>query len=67
MRPSVVSPWRCTNAKQLRISRQTPWRLRRRRLLKKGQHWTLKTPGCTRSDILWHAIRCDLALGRVPH
>ena len=67
MRPSVVSPWLCTNAKQLRISRQTPWRLRRRRLLKKGQHWTRKTPGCTRSDILWHAIRCELALGRVLH
>ena len=39
----------------------------RHRLLKKGQHWTRKTPGCTRSDILWHAIRCELALGRVPH
>ena len=52
---------------RLRVSRQTLWRLRRRRLLKEGQHWTRKTPGCPRSDILWHVIRCELALGRVPH
>ena len=52
---------------RLRVSRQTLWRLRRRRLLKEGQHWTRKTPGCPRSDILWHSLRGELALGRVPH
>ena len=48
----------------LRISRQTLWRLRRQRILREGHHWSRKTPGCPRSDLLWHVQRCELALGR---
>jgi hypothetical protein len=46
----------------LGISRQTLWRLRRVRILREGHHWTRKTPGCPRSDLLWHTGRCELAL-----
>jgi hypothetical protein len=49
---------------RLAISRQTLWRLRRHRILREGQHWTRKTPGCPRSDLLWHLPRCELALRR---
>jgi len=52
-------------AEHLRISRQTLWRLRRHRILREGHHWTRKTPGCPRSDLLWHRSRCELALRRV--
>jgi hypothetical protein len=52
-------------AEHLRISRQTLWRLRRHRILREGHHWTRKTPGCSRSDLLWHLDRCNIALRRV--
>lgn len=51
--------------RHLAISRQTLWRLRRLRILREGHHWTRKTPGCPRSDLLWHRTRCELALRRV--
>jgi len=51
--------------RHLGISRQTLWRLRRLRILREGHHWTRKTPGCPRSDLLWHRSRCELALRRV--
>jgi hypothetical protein len=50
--------------RHLQISRQTLWRLRQQRILREGHHWTRKTPGCPRSDLLWHLPRCDLALRR---
>lgn len=50
---------------QLGVSRQTLWRLRRLRILREGHHWTRKTPGCSRSDLLWNLWRCQIALLRV--
>jgi len=50
--------------RQLQISRQTLWRGRQQRILREGHHWTRKTPGCPRSDLLWQLPRCELALRR---
>lgn len=60
-------PWLETQAmtQQLGVSRQTLWRLRRLRILREGHHWTRKTPGCSRSDLLWNLWRCQIALLRV--
>ena len=67
MTRSSPDPWLETMAmtEHLRISRQTLWRLRRHRILREGHHWTRKTPGCSRSDLLWHVHRCEIALRRV--
>jgi hypothetical protein len=54
----------CARVLQPGISRQTLWRLRRVRILLRGHHSNGKTPGCPRSDILWHIGRRELALKR---
>ncbi len=68
MTSGTPNPWLETSAmgEHLCISRQTLWRLRRLRILREGHHWTRKTPGCSRSDLLWHRSRCELALRRHP-
>jgi hypothetical protein len=62
------SPWLTTDelCQQLAISRTTLFALRRCGLLKDGRHLVPKNPSTSRSHLLWHLQRCELALGRVP-
>jgi hypothetical protein len=61
------SPWLTTDelCQQLAISRSTLFALRRSGLLKDGRHLVPKNPSTSRSHLLWHLQRCELALGRV--
>ncbi len=49
----------------LAISRSTLFAIRRAGLLKDGRHLVAKNPVSTRSHLLWHRQRCELALGRI--
>jgi hypothetical protein len=62
------TPWRTTEelCQELGISRSTLFALRKSGLLKPGRHLVLKNPACSRSRLLWHLQRCELALGRLP-
>lgn len=51
----------CTH---LAIGRSTLFAIRRSGLLRDGRHVVPKNPGCSRSHLLWHRLRCELALGR---
>ena len=61
-------PWRTTEelCQELAISRSTLFALRKSGLLKPGRHLVPKNPACSRSRLLWHLQRCELALGRLP-
>lgn len=61
------SPWLTTDelCQQLAISRSTLFALRRSGLLKDGRHLVPKNPSSSRSHLLWHLQRCELALGRM--
>jgi hypothetical protein len=50
----------------LAISRSTLFAIRRSGLLRDGRHVVAKNPASQRSHRLWHRIRCELALGRLP-
>ena len=62
------TPWRTTEelCQELAISRSTLFALRKSGLHKPGRHWVPKNPACSRSLLLWHLRRCELALGRLP-
>jgi hypothetical protein len=62
------TPWRTTEelCRELAISRSTLFALRKSGLLKPGRHLVPKNPACSRSRLLWHLQRCELALGRLP-
>ena len=68
--PAAMSPtpWRTTEelCQELAISRSTLFALRKSGLLKPGRHLVPKNPACSRSRLLWHLQRCELALGRLP-
>ena len=49
----------------LAISRSTLFAIRRAGLLKDGRHLVTKNPVSSRSHLLWHRQRCELALGRI--
>jgi hypothetical protein len=49
----------------LAISRSTLFAIRRSGLLKDGRHLVAKNPTSSRSHLLWHRQRCELALGRI--
>jgi hypothetical protein len=49
----------------LAISRSTLFAIRRSGLLKDGRHLVAKNPTRSRSHLLWHRQRCELALGRI--
>ena len=49
----------------LSISRSTLFGIRRSGLLRDGRHLVAKNPTSTRSHLLWHRQRCELALGRI--
>jgi hypothetical protein len=49
----------------LAISRSTLFAIRRAGLLKDGRHLVAKNPVSSRSHLLWHRQRCELALGRI--
>jgi hypothetical protein len=49
----------------LAISRSTLFAIRRSGLLKDGRHLVAKNPTSSRSYLLWHRQRCELALGRI--
>ena len=51
----------CTH---LAISRSTLFAIRRSGLLKDGRHLVAKNPTSSRSHLLWHRQRCELALRR---
>jgi DNA-binding CsgD family transcriptional regulator len=59
-------PWISTAeiCQQLAISRSTLFSIREAGLLKNGRHVVAKNPASTRSHLLWHLQRCELALGR---
>ncbi|MEA5424001.1 hypothetical protein [Synechococcus sp. CCY9202] len=50
---------------ELAISRSTLFLIRRQGLLKDGRHLVPKNPTASRSHLLWHLQRCQLALGRI--
>jgi hypothetical protein len=52
----------CTH---LAISPSTLFAIRRSGLLKDGRHLVAKNPTSSRSHLLWHRQRCELALGRI--
>ena len=62
------TPWRTTEeiCHELAISRSTLFALRKSGLLKEGRHLVPKNPTTSRSHLLWHLQRCELALGRLP-
>ena len=66
--PAAMSPtpWRTTEelCQELAISRSTLFALRKSGLLKPGRYLVPKNPTCSRSRLLWHLQRCELALGR---
>ena len=68
--PAAMSPtpWRTTEelCQELAISRSTLFALRKSGLLKLGRHLVPKNTACSRSRLLWHLQRCELALGRLP-
>ena len=49
----------------LAISRSRLFAIRRSGLLKDGRHLVAKNPTSSRSHLLWHRQRCELALGRI--
>ena len=49
----------------LGISRSTLFAIRRSGLLRNGRHLVAKNPTSSRSHLLWHRQRCELALGRI--
>ena len=49
----------------LAISRSTLFSIRRAGLLRRGHHLVSKNPSASRSHLLWHRQRCELALGRI--
>jgi hypothetical protein len=59
-------PWLSTAelCQRLAISRSTLFSIREAGLLKNGRHVVAKNPASTRSHLLWHLQRCELALGR---
>ena len=54
----------CAGA-HLAISRSTLFAIRRSGLLREGRHLLAKNPTSSRSHLLWHRQRCELALGRI--
>jgi len=62
------TPWLTTDelCRELAISRSTLFALRKSGLLKEGRHLVQKNPTTSRSHLLWHLQRCELALGRLP-
>ena len=58
----LTTPELCTH---LAISRSTLFAIRRSGLFKDGRHLVTKNPTASRSHLLWHLQRCELALGRI--
>jgi hypothetical protein len=65
---STPNPWLTTEelCSRLVISRSTLFAIKRSGLLKPGHHHVPKYPASPRSHLLWHQLRCELALGRQP-
>jgi hypothetical protein len=51
---------------QLSIGRSTLFALKRKGLFRSGHHLVPKNPASSRSHLLWHLQRCEMALGRRP-